>query len=453
MSIQPGPGYTFNASSQGINLSIEKPWERWNDQPFVQQFQVAAYTVGNQVRLMLAKGAVNYSVSQMPFIWKNPQIDKRQIWLYGTSVRPGIGKVNLDAPQSSPWMEDGGYYTIPGAGFYYVVICKPDFNGNNNSKGDDPGWTNSQLLQQNVPFICIFSSTDAIYEKVFSETGPSLYTQWTNIARMEGYDKDSTELEADWGACHTTWFNPVKYGYACKIIATVEVTTVDSQLSANVRQHVIGSIDLPMEQQFFGTMLVDVEDWKEDTDDPYIINEESNFNSIVNKNLRASMNALPVSVATGFYLKMLSPDDWTDTNYNLYYECTGGGCKHPFYVTKHVVDDAVKYSVCVGSLNNVMLPESDMLAGIETDGWVYIRGQFDAANKVFPQNPDGVAVLYANGNMPADTDEFGRIAICRVTNVTSNPETAVFTQLVTGSLWGDRIKLGGDSARYYFARV
>jgi hypothetical protein len=325
MSIQPGPGYTFNASSQGINLSIEKSWERWNDEPFVQQFQVAAYTVGNQVRLMLAKGAVNYSVSQMPFIWKNPQIDKRQIWLYGTSVRPAIGKVNLDAP-TSPWMEDGGYYTLPGTGFYYVVICKPDFNGSNNSKGDDPGWTNSQLLQQNVPFICIFKSDNAIYSNVFSETGPSLYTQWTNIKSMEGYDKDSTGLEVDWGACHTTWFNPVKYGYACKIIATVEVTTVDSQLSANVIQHVIGSIDLPMEQQFFGTMLVDVEGWKEPTDDPYNINEESNFDNVVNKNLRTSMNALPVSVGIGFYTKMLSPDDWTDTNYNLYYECTGNNC-------------------------------------------------------------------------------------------------------------------------------
>lgn len=453
MSIQPGPGYTFNASSQGINLSIEKSWERWNDEPFVQQFQVAAFVVNGEARMMLAKGAVNYSVSQMPFIWKNPQIDKRQIWLYGTSVRPGIGKVNMDAPQTSPWMEDGGYYRLPGAGFYYVTICKPDFNGSNNSKGDDPGWVNSTLLQQNVPFICIFSSNDAIYPKVFSETGPSLYTQWTNIQSMEGYDKDSTELPADWGACHTTWFNPVKYGYACKIIATVEVTTVNNQLSAEVRQHVIGSIDLPMEQQFFGTMLINEE--RKEEDDPYNNNEESNFNNVVNKNLRVSMNALPVSVATGFYLKMLSPDDWTDTNYNLYYECTGNNCKHPFYVKKHVVGETLKFSVCLGSLNNVMLPESaeEPMGGIETDGWVYIRGEFDGATKTFPKNPDGVSVLYANGNMPADTDIYGRVAICRVTNVTSNPDTAVFTQLVTGSLWGDRIKLGGDTARYYFARV
>ena len=450
MSIQPGPGYTFNASSQGINLSVEKSWERWNDEPFVQQFQVAAFVVNNQARMMLAKGAVNYSVSQMPFIWKNPQIDKRQIWLYGTSVRPGIGKVNLDGPQTSPWMEDGGYYTLPGAGFYYVVICKPDFNGNNNSKGDADDWENSTLLEQNVPFICIFSSNDAIYPKVFSETGPSLYTQWTNIQSMEGYDKDSTELPADWGACHTTWFNPVKYGYACKIIATVEVTTVNSQLTAEVRQHVIGSIDLPMEQQFLGTMLVNQEEWVEETDDPYNINENDNFDNVVNKNLRVSMNALPVSVATGFYLKMLGPDDWTETNYNLYYDCTGGACKHPFYVRTKIIDGSLKYWVCVGSLNNVMLPEQPAWEGVPADGFVYIRGEYGGG--AFPSFPDGVSALYAAGPMPADTDQFGRIAIAQITGV-DEPETAVVTQLVTGSLWGDRIKLGNDTARYFFARV
>jgi hypothetical protein len=29
MSIQPGVGYTFTSSSQGINLTIEKPWAPW----------------------------------------------------------------------------------------------------------------------------------------------------------------------------------------------------------------------------------------------------------------------------------------------------------------------------------------------------------------------------------------------------------------------------------------
>lgn len=449
MSIQPGPGYTFNASSQGINLSIEQPWARWNDESSVQQFQVAGYAVNGQARLKVAKGAVNYCVSQMPFIWQNPQVDKRQIWMRGTSVRPGISKTNLDMP-SSPWMEDGGYYSLPGAGFYYVTICKPDFNGNNNSKGSTIDWTNSTLLEQNVPFVSIFPSTSDVYGKIFSETGPSLYTQWTNIQSMSGYDAESIGKEADWGACHTTWFNPVKYGYACKIIATVEVTGTGSALTVKVEQHVVGSIDLPVEQQFFGTILVNVPDWIEETDDPYNINENATFDNIVNKNLRESMNSLPVSTAEGFYTKMLGPDDWTDSNYNLYYDCTGTACKHPFYVKTKVIDGALKYWVCVGSVNNVMLPEQVGWLGIEADGFVYVRAEYSGG--VFPSSPDGVSALYAEGTLPADTDTFGRIAIAHITGV-DDPATAVCTQLVTGSLWGDRIKLGSDTARYFFARV
>lgn len=30
MTIQPGPGYTFNASSLGTNISIQQPWSEWD---------------------------------------------------------------------------------------------------------------------------------------------------------------------------------------------------------------------------------------------------------------------------------------------------------------------------------------------------------------------------------------------------------------------------------------
>jgi hypothetical protein len=33
MAIQPGVGYTFNASSQGTNLAIERPWAPWAAYP------------------------------------------------------------------------------------------------------------------------------------------------------------------------------------------------------------------------------------------------------------------------------------------------------------------------------------------------------------------------------------------------------------------------------------
>jgi hypothetical protein len=256
---------------------------------------------------------------------------------------------------------------------------------------------------------------------------------------MEGYDKDSTGLEADWGACHTTWFNPVKYGYACKIIATVEVTTVDSKLSAEVRQHVIGSIDLPMEQQFFGTMLVNQEEWVEETDDPYNINEESNFNNVVNKNLRTSMNALPVSVATGFYLKMLSPDDWTDTNYNLYYECTGNGCEHPFYVKKQIVGETYTWKICTGMVNNIIPGNIDNEFEL-TNGFFYLSATVSGEN--YP-----VAVqIYSGSAIPADGESASFIGIARIVEGEAQ-------QLISSSLWTERFKCGSKPAKYWWSNV
>ena len=448
MSVQPGAGYTFTSSSLGTNLNIEKPWSHWiplsasNDPP-VQQFQVGYTLAENKVRLKIAKGAVNYTQSNMPEIWQNPHTNTRQILMLKTSVRPGISKVNLDQP-NSPWMEDGGYYVLPSVGFYYVVICKPDFNGS--IEGGD--FIYSDLLKQNRPFICIFSSTDSIYDKIFDETGPSLYVNKTNIQPMAGYDEVSTGLDADWGACHTTWFNPVKYGYACKIIATVDVTGVGPSLAAKVTQHVVGSIDISVPLQFLGSTLFDKPNQIEE-DDPYNVNEEAQFEFVVNHALRTHMNELPVSTATGYYLDMLSPADWTQTDYEFYDECSGQ-CKHPFYVKTRVIEGALKYWVCVGSVNNVMLPEQEGWLGIEADGYVYVRAEYSGG--VFPSSPDGVSALYAEGTLPADTDTFGRIAIAHITGV-DDPATAVCTQLVTGSLWGDRIKLGSDVARYFFARV
>ncbi|PAW83770.1 MAG: hypothetical protein B9S28_06425, partial [Opitutia bacterium Tous-C10FEB] len=71
MAIQPGPGYTFTSSSLGTNLNIQQPWSDWQpvaDQTILQ-FQVTASITSEQIRVQLAKGAVNYSQSTMPAIW------------------------------------------------------------------------------------------------------------------------------------------------------------------------------------------------------------------------------------------------------------------------------------------------------------------------------------------------------------------------------------------------
>jgi hypothetical protein len=48
-----------------------------------------------------------------------------------------------------------------------------------------------------------------------------------------------------------------------------------------------------------------------------------------------------------------------------------------------------------------------------------------------------------------DTDAYGFVVIDNVTT----PTTFTVSQNITGSLWADRIKLAGITARYYYARI
>ena len=67
MSIQPGVGYTFNASSQGTTLNIEKPWGPWanyavqdSDHPFKIVNVYIATTGGvTSVRYQVVSGTLN----------------------------------------------------------------------------------------------------------------------------------------------------------------------------------------------------------------------------------------------------------------------------------------------------------------------------------------------------------------------------------------------------------
>lgn len=442
MSVQPGTGYTFTSSSLGTNLSVEKPWAPWTLMPSdetILQFQVLTSIVGEQIRVQLAKGAVNYAQSTMPAIWLNPHTNVRQCKLLKSSVRPGITAVD-GGTSLSPWMENGGYYILPGTGFYYVTISKPDFDGENT----DGGILNSLLMEQNRPFISIFSSANIIYDTIFSETGPSLYVNMTNLQRMEGYDAESTGLDEDWGACRTTWFNPAKYGYSCKIIAIIEVTGEGSTLAATVAQHVVGSIDMAVPLQFYGTSLRDVAGETEE-DDPYNLNEASGFAQIANYEMRSNMNGLTAAVSTGFYLDMLGPVDWTQTDYYLWDDCTGEACKHPFYVRRTGVAESNVWSVCEGMVNNIT-PDPAFISFTMEDGFVWLRVMYDNSSGEYPFTGAYGIIVQHGAVVPADTDNYGHIVIAQIT-------ADVVTQLVTGSLWSDRLKLGSSTASYYYARV
>jgi hypothetical protein len=90
--------------------------------------------------------------------------------------------------------------------------------------------------------------------------------------------------------------------------------------------------------------------------------------------------------------------------------------------------------------------------------YIALRSGPDATTNDFPSS-DVTSARYPiviGGNDPAvaDTDTAGYIFLGTITvdNITT-PTTFTVSQNVTGSLWADRIKLGAEVARYFYARI
>jgi hypothetical protein len=296
MSIQPGNGYNFVSSSQGISLDINQPYTSSPSDSFLfgvsfpafppfppfpdingpqfpefgeafHQFKVETLVVGSQQYIRIACGAVNFTQSNMPLIYKAPVTDTRQVWISKVAVRPGISATDGGNPDSE-WMENGGYYSLPSSGEYYVTICKMDFDG---------AETPSALLQKNTPFVAIFKYDNPLYNKIFSETGPSQYVNKNNVQKMTGYDATSTGFTGDFANCHSTYFNPVKIGYSVKVIAIIntEVPVItEPQIevlhAATATSNEVHRITLPPDMKKSGSFKLHYDaGFTTDTTDPF----------------------------------------------------------------------------------------------------------------------------------------------------------------------------------------
>jgi len=140
----------------------------------------------------------------------------------------------------------------------------------------------------------------------------------------------------------------------------------------------------------------------------------------------------------------------------------------------------VTYEICPGTINNLM-PQvynetseafeylDGLTAGakliLDFDGTssslVYLRVGPDASSPfAFPQGaPIGTAdpddpyprIYNTGGALPADTETLAYLLIAKV-NALGGGVYSV-DQYVTGSLWGDRVKVNGMTAKYYYARI
>lgn len=436
----------------------------------VQQFQMRTVVVDGNARLQIAKGTVSFTQSNMPRIRLGAHSDQRQGWiskvaLYGSgvSVTPGAG--------DPAWMDGNGYYSFSNVGTYYVTISKFDIT----SEFDD---SDSALLNAEAPWVSIFPAGDDIENIIFSETGPSEYVNKTNVQKMVGYDAMSTGLSGDWGNCHTTWFNPVKWGYALKLIGIVTVTNPAGQgFVISIDQHIVGPIDLQIPVLFNGTTLCNQDDLTE-TNDPYNINKNftPKWGLMANSDTLTGMNSL-AEANDDWYQEFVGPADWTSANYSYLIPAScaaqddGKTCEHPFqfhpFVVPSEAGDLYRANVCAGMVNN-LVPFDEPASGqklpatidflVNADTYIYIRlgtEAYASNNPIFPVTDETdpyYPTIVQSQTQLVDTDEYCYILMGIARNI-GDPENFTIDQTISGSVWAERLKVANLTATYYWAGV
>lgn len=247
---------------------------------------------------------------------------------------------------------------------------------------------------------------------------------------------------------YVTFINQLQASNQILLVATP--TLLSWPFEYKIDQLITGNVVLDAGPQFDGTQLMNKANLTKN-DDPYIIQSEASpaFTDIVN--LQDALDCNGLNGDTNFSVGLIPISPFNPTTHQWKYETENGcsdenECKHPFYVkTVPNVDPAQlpSYSVCTGTVNNIVPTGVDSPLALADGDSVWIKCQVEAGNS--NTYPFMVAVE-SGATMPINSDTFGYIKIAQVSGTEIN-------QFVTGSLWTDRIKLGSSIASYYFARV
>lgn len=213
----------------------------------------------------------------------------------------------------------------------------------------------------------------------------------------------------------------------------------------------VGSQDIVIPCELNATFLMN-KDGVTEAEDPYYVNEATSppWNNVVNNQDAIAVNAL--GFIPGFSTPVInSPVPRSITTRILNY-AEESGCTdepsmlHPFLVQLDSTSGGSStYSIVSGTVNNLVPNGVSTPITVSTGSkFVYIKLPFVTPN--FPANNTDFKWDIST-TMPADTDAFGYIKVANI-----NPDGSV-SQFVTGSLWADRIKLGTDTAKYYYSRI
>lgn len=157
--------------------------------------------------------------------------------------------------------------------------------------------------------------------------------------------------------------------------------------------------------------------------------------------------------------------------------------RHPFMILPMgPVGSTFRFQVVSGTLNNLVpemedaVSETEVLLDRTTAGvpnpptavlninsstkesWIYLRaGAASSTPYDFPDSNianEGYPKVISSDVELTDTDAYGYVLLGKFDmNSATAPTSGALYQYISGSLWGDRIKLGTTTARYYYARL
>jgi len=233
MKLQPGVGYTFFSSSDGMTLDTSEQFPQ-SDLTQSQQFRCMVYQDGTDFYLKTCKGVVNYTWSLFPFAPEDTGAgsgtafftSEKQARITDWAVYENSART-AGTDTDSEWMADNGKIKLPaGASGKSVVvtISKIDWY-------DKDGWLSTyRTIDAEKPFIAVFDAADTNINYILTQQGG---TRWTPNTIW----KDGTDI---------TFSGPVPLtiGYTYKKIAQLDWN--DTTNSWDVTQYLVGPIDLPI---------------------------------------------------------------------------------------------------------------------------------------------------------------------------------------------------------------
>lgn len=219
-----------------------------------------------------------------------------------------------------------------------------------------------------------------------------------------------------------------------------------------VTQMHVGSQDIVIPCELNATFLMNKEGVTE-AEDPYYLNANSTPTPWADiSNIEAARTAGALAFIPAFATPVINDTvprafDTVPLKYSEEGGCTGEPTTfHPFQVMLDTETETERtYSIISGTVNNLVPQNIDDPITVGTSSYyVYLKVPFVSPN--FPANNTDFS-WNISGTFPNDTDAFAYIKVADI-----NPDGSI-SQYVTGSLWGDRIKLGTQTATYYYARI